>query len=122
VEKPYTIEFEDRDDYIWVLVAGEKLTAEISAQYWNEIAERCAMSNVDRVLIEKDFKIPVGPEEMVLMAENLSKVLPHGKVAFIDRRQHGAINELGKKLARNREVLFQVFEYVGEAQKWLLVN
>jgi len=49
-------------------------------------------------------------------------VLPHGKVAFIDRRQHGPINELGKKLARNRDVLFQVFDYVGEAQKWLLVN
>ena len=122
MEKPYTIEMEDRDDYIWVLVGGEKLTAEISARYWNEIIEQCAAKDCNRVLIEKDFKVPVGPEEMILMAENLSKMLPHGKVAFIDRQQHGAINELGKKLARNRDVLFQVFEFVGDAQRWLLAN
>jgi hypothetical protein len=122
MEKPYTIEMEDRDDYLWVLVAGERLTAEISAQYWNEIADRCNSMKCDRVLIEKDFKQPVGPEDMIKMADHLSKILPHGMVAFIDRRRHDAINELGKKLARNRDVMFQVFEYVGDAQKWLLAN
>jgi hypothetical protein len=122
MEKPYTIEMEDREDYLWVLVGGEELTAEISAQYWNEISEHCAATGYNRVLIEKDFKWSVGPDQMILMAEHLSRVLPHGKVAFIDRQRHDAINELGKKLARNRDVLFQVFEYVGDAQKWLLAN
>jgi hypothetical protein len=122
MEKPYTIEMEDRDDYLWVLVGGKELTAEISAQYWNEIADRCTSLSCDKVLIEKNFEISVGPQDMIQMADNLSKVLPHGKVAFIDRRRHDAINELGKKLARNREVLFQVFEHVGDAQRWLLAN
>lgn len=122
MEKPYTIEMEDRDDYLWVLVGGKELTAEISAQYWNEIADRCQSLTCDRVLIEKDFETSVGPQDMIQMAEHLSKVLPHGKVAFIDRHRHDAINELGKKLARNREVLFQVFEHVGDAQRWLLAN
>jgi hypothetical protein len=122
MEKPYTIEMEDREDYLWVLVSGKELTAEISAQYWNEIAELCSSLDRDKVLIEKDFERSVGPEDMIKMADHLSKILPHSMVAFIDRRHHDAINELGKKLARNREVMFQVFNYVGDAQLWLLSN
>ena len=113
---------EDRDDYLWVLVGGKELTAEISAQYWREIADQCASLGRDKVLIEKNFERSVGPEDMIRMADNLSKVLPHIMVAFIDRRRHDAINELGKKLARNRDVMFQVFEHVGDAQRWLLAN
>jgi hypothetical protein len=122
MEKPYTIEMEDRENYLWVLVGGKELTAEVSVQYWNEIAAQCTSMNCDKVLIEKDFEKSVGPGEMIQMAEHLAKVLPHGMVAFIDRRHHDAINELGKKLARNREVMFQVFDHVGDAQKWLLAN
>jgi hypothetical protein len=122
LDKLYTIEMEDRGEYLWVLVGGEKLTAEISATYWNEIAEQCAGLGRDKVLIEKDFVRSVGPEEMILMADNLSKVLPHGRVAFVDRQGHDAINELGKKLARNRDVMFQVFDDVTEAEKWLQAN
>jgi hypothetical protein len=120
--KPYMIEMKDCGGYLWVLVGGEKLTAEISATYWSEIAEECAGLGRDKVLIEKDFVRSVGPEEMILMADNLSKVLPHGRVAFVDRHGHDAINELGKKLARNRDVMFQVFDDVTEAEKWLQAN
>jgi hypothetical protein len=122
MEKPYTIEMEDRPGYLWVLVGGELLTAQTSAAYWDEIAERCAATGYDKVLIEKNFKRSVAPEEMILMAEHLSKVLPHGRVAFIDRYRHDAINELGKKLARNRDVMFQVFESLADAERWLTAN
>jgi hypothetical protein len=122
IEKPYSIEMADRGKYLWALVGGPKLTAEISAAYWNEIAEKCASSNCDKVLIEKDFVSSVGPDEMILMADNLSKVLPHVHVAFVDRHHHDAINELGKKLARNRNVMFQVFANVSEAERWLIAN
>jgi len=44
------------------------------------------------------------------------------RVAFIDRFRHGSINELGKKLARNRDVMFQVFENIHDAEKWLGAN
>lgn len=122
MEKSYTIEMENRVDYLWVLVGGSKLTAEISAAYWNEIAARCAVTNCEKVLIEKNFAESVSPEEMILMADNLSRTLPHVRVAFIDRYGHDAINELGKKLARNRDVMFQVFSNVSSAEKWLRAN
>jgi hypothetical protein len=56
MDKLYSIEMEDRPGYLWVLVGGELLTAQISAAYWNEIAERCVSTACDKVLIGKEFQ------------------------------------------------------------------
>jgi len=118
----YSLEMEDRDGYLYAVAGGAKLTPQISAAYWNEIAGRCFENNVDRILIEKDFPEGVGPEEMLLMADHLGNLLPGRRIAFIDRHQHTPINELGKKLARNRDVMLQIFESVAAAEKWLRAN
>ncbi len=118
----YDLEMEDRGEYLWALVGGLKLTAEISAAYWNEIAEKCFELGKMKVLIEKNFVNSVGPEDMVKMATHLGKLLPTSKVAFYDRYSHDNINQLGKKLARNRDVMMQLFDNVEEAERWLLAN
>ncbi|HQU92510.1 MAG TPA: hypothetical protein PLK77_09450 [Pyrinomonadaceae bacterium] len=121
-DQDYTLKMEDREGYLYALAAGGKLTAQISAAYWNEIAGRCFENNVDRILIEKDFAEAVGPEDMLLMADHLGNLLPGRRVAFVDRHQHASINELGKKLARNRHVMLQLFDSVMAAEKWLRAN
>jgi hypothetical protein len=121
-QKAYDVEMEDRDGYLWVLASGDKLSAEISAAYWDEIADRCFAVGCKKVLIEKDFKRSVGPEDMIKMADHLGKLLPACRVAFVDRQRHDSINELGKKLARNRDVLMQIFDNADDAEKWLLAN
>ena len=121
-DKPYEIEMEDRGEYLWVLAGGDQLTAQISAAYWNEIAEKCFELGKSKILIEKDFKKSVGPGEMLEMATHLGQLLPEKRIAFIDRHGHESINELGKKLARNRDVMMQTFKDVREAEKWLLAN
>jgi len=121
-EKPYTIEIEDRGEYLWVLVGGKELTSQISAAYWNDIAEKCFELGKEKILIEKEFEESVGPAEMLEMAENLGRLLPNRRIAFLDRYNHASINELGKKLARNRDVMMQTFNDAKEAEKWLLAN
>jgi hypothetical protein len=121
-EKPYSIETEFRGDYLWALVRGERLTTDIAESYWDEIAALCREKNCEKILIEKDFKIPVGPEDMILMADHLAKILPECRIAFIDRRHHDVINELGKRLARNHQLMMQVFSDTDAAEKWLLAN
>src|SRR5690349_17844033 len=95
-EKPYTIETEDRGDYLWALVGGEKLTAEIAADYWNQIAAKCRQTDCQRVMIEKDFKVPVGPEDLIQMASHVASILPACRIAYLDRWHHDSVNELGK--------------------------
>lgn len=120
--KPYTIELEDRVEYLYALVGGDKLTADISAMYWNEIAEKCFELDRRKILIEKDFKETVGPAEMIQMATNLGQLLAGRTIAFLDRHGHEDINELGKKLARNQDVMMQIFETVADAEHWLKAN
>jgi hypothetical protein len=121
-DKGYDLEMNDRGEYLYALAGGDQLTAQISAAYWNDIAGKCFENDCRKILIEKNFVRGVGPEEMLLMAEHLGRLLPGRLVAFVDRYGHDDINELGKKLARNREVKMQVFNNVGEAEKWLLAN
>lgn len=122
MNKGYTLELEDRDGYLYALAGGEKLTAQISAAYWNEIAGRCFETECSRILIEKNFVEGVGPADMLLMADYLGSLLPGRRVAFVDRYKHDYINELGKKLARNRDVMMQLFDSVEDAERWLLAN
>jgi len=121
-DKGYTLELEDRDGYLYALAGGEKLTAQISAAYWNEIAGRCFENECFRILIEKNFVEGVGPADMLLMADHLGSLLPGRRIAFVDRYKHDDINELGKKLARNRQVMMQLFDSVEDAERWLLAN
>lgn len=118
----YTLKMEDRGEYLWVLAGGEKLPAAISISYWNEIAERCYETDRMKILIEKDFRESVGPADMIQMAEHLGKILPGRRIAFVDHYGHEEINELGKKLARNRDVVMQTFANARDAEKWLLAN
>jgi hypothetical protein len=118
----YTLKLEDREGYLYALASGESLTAQISAAYWNEIAGRCFEDNIERILIEKDFPKAVGPEDMLLMADHLGNLLPGRRIAFVDRHRHDPINELGKKLARNRDIMMQIFDSVAKAERWLRAN
>src|SRR3954454_17461882 len=122
MSRPYEIKMEERGDYLYAMVSGEKLTAQISASYWNEIAERCFENDFRKIMIEKDFAETVNAEDMLKMADYLGQLLPNRRVAFLDRFQHDEINELGKRLARNRDVTMQIFTSRDEAEKWLRAN
>src|SRR5512141_722829 len=121
-EKPYDIRMEDRGEYLHVVVGGDKLTAQIASQYWREIAEKSFELDKMKILIEKNFKETVGPAEMIQMASYLSELLPTRRIAFFDHYNHESINELGKKLVRNRDVMMQIFHNIDDAERWLHAN
>jgi dsDNA-binding SOS-regulon protein len=122
MSKAYELTLEDRGDYIYAVVGGEKLTAQIAAAYWNEIAEECFEKDIRKIMIEKKFLKSVTPDEMLRMADHLGQLLPNRRIAFLDRFHHDDINELGKRLARNRDVMMQIFNNREDAEKWLRAN
>lgn len=122
VKKAYTIKLEDRGEYLYALVGGEKLTPEIAGEYWREIAAACFEREKSKIMIEKDFAETVSPAEMLQMGAYLGTILATKKIAFIDRHGNEDINELGKKIARNRNVKMQTFYGVKEAESWLLAS
>jgi hypothetical protein len=116
---PYKLILEDRGEYLYALAGGETLTPEISKLYWNEIAGECLRLGKTKILIEKDFLQGVSAPEMLSMGVYLGSLLPGKNIAFIDRHPNEDVNELGKKIARTQGVKMQLFEDVGEAEKWL---
>lgn len=118
-EKPYTIQLEDRGEYLYALVGGERLTSDIAKLYWDEIAEECFSREKSKIMIEKNFRQSVSAPEMLEMGVYLGSILANKKIAFLDRFKHESINELGKKIARNRGVIMRIFDNVSEAEDWL---
>lgn len=118
--KPYTIELEDRDKYLYALVGGETLTPEIAKMYWDEIAEMCSKIQTSKIMIEKNFSKSVSPPEMLEMGVYLGKILAGKKIAFLDKYKNENINELGKVIARTQGVLMRIFKRTEDAEKWLI--
>ena len=110
---------ENREDYLYALVGGELLTAAISKQYWDEIAEETIRLDKTKILIEKNFPQTVSVKEMYEMGVNLSKFFETKFIAFIDRYGHSDINSFGQMIAENRGVNLKVFENVQQAESWL---
>jgi len=117
--KPYTLTLEDRGEYLYALIGGDKLTAEIAKLYWDEIAEECFRLEKSKLLIEKDFRESVSAPEMLDMGVYVGGIMVNKKIAFLDRHKNESINELGKKLARNRGVYLKLFTNLKEAEEWL---
>ena len=120
-DAPYTIKSEDRGDYLYALVSGEKLSAEIAKSYWKEIAEKCSKLEKSKILIEKDFPKHVSAPEMLEMGMFLGSILAGTKIAFVDRHKNDDVNELGKVIARNEGVIMKIFKNTKDAEEWLAI-
>ena len=121
-DKPYTIELENRDKYLYALVGGEKLTPEIAKMYWDEIAEMCSKIQTSKIMIKKNFSKSVSPPEMLEMGVYLGKILTGKQIAFLDKYRNEDINELGKVIARTQGVLMRIFSNKVNAEKWLVAT
>ena len=120
--EPYTINLEDRGDYLYALVGGQKLSPEIARANWDEIAVECARLGKTKIMIEKDFAEHVSAPEMLDMGVYLGKLLPSKTIAFLDRHGNEDINDLGKKIARSQGVKMQIFDNLRDAERWLVIN
>lgn len=121
-DKPYTIQLENRDKYLYALVGGEKLTPEIAKMYWDEIADMCFKIQTSKIMIEKNFSETVSPPEMLEMGVYLGKILAGKQIAFLDKYKNENINELGKVIARTQGVLMRIFNNKVDAERWLVTT
>ena len=120
--KSYTLEFEQRPEYLYVYVRGEKDSLEISLQYWKEVADECRRAGYKKVLIEEDIKEEVSTIEMYQFTSEIPNIGFSGiRVAFVDRHlDQQELNKFGELVATNRGVNGKIFNSSEEAEEWLL--
>jgi len=122
--KPYTLEFEQRPEYLYAYVRGEKDSLEISLQYWKEIADECWRAGYNKVFIEEDINGEMSIIEMYQFTSEISNIGFSGiRVAFVDRcLNQRELNTFGELVATNRGLNGKIFNSSEEAEEWLLSN
>ena len=121
-EKPYSLEMENRGEYLYAIVGGLKVTPEIALGYWAEIVEECDDIGVSKILLEHNFVQMISMPEMLEVIGPVADLLKGRSFAFLDRYGHYDVPEAGKKILRNLDVKMQIFSDVDEAEKWLFAN
>lgn len=121
-EKPYSIEMEDRGEYLYAIVGGLKVEPEMAKEYWAEIIEMCDELGVSKLLVEKNFVETMSMDSLVKLSGHMNEILRGRKLAFVDRYGHDEISELGKTLARAQNVQIRIFHNAADAEKWLLAG
>jgi hypothetical protein len=121
--KPYVINFEGRNGYLYAYAQAEKDSYEISLDFWTQIAQRCKENGFSKVLVEEDFGTDNSTIDMYeLVSQGHQIGLTGLKIAFVDRHITQIDNNLfGETVARNRGLLAKVFTDTKEAEAWLLL-
>ena len=121
-EKPYKIQYDYRNRYLFALVSGEKDSLEISLQFWQEILDECESKNYKRALITENFRNNISAIDMYILGEKLIEMVPRDTcVAFVDSQiSQLELNKFTETVAYNRGGKGKVFVDEKEAESWLL--
>ena len=120
--KPYSLETENRGEYLYAIVGGLRVTPEIALGYWREIVDECDELRQKKILLEHNFVEMISMPEMLEIIGPVAEMLRGRTFAFVDRFDHYDIPEAGKKILRNLDVKMQLAKDVETAEKWLLAN
>jgi len=120
--KAFTLRFEERPEYLFAYVKGEKDSYEISRKYWREVADECRRIKCEKVLIEEDINDELSTTETYRLTSEIPNFGFSGiRVAFVDRHPtQQESNKFGELVATNRGLFVKVFDTVDRAEEWLL--
>ena len=121
-EKPFTLEIEDRGEYLYAVVGGLKVTPEIALAYWQELIDECKSKNRSKILLDHNFAEMIEMSEMLKIIGPVGELLKGRMLAFFDRYGHYDTPEAGKAILRSMNVKMQIFHDLEKAEKWLLAN
>lgn len=116
----YAVHYEDRDDYLYARVSGERDTVANSLAYWREISDEARRRAVTRVLVVEAFKTPAPIMDVYQVAEQIPTLIRGLVVAFVDERfEQYEENKFGEDVAVNRGAVGKVFSRIEPAIEWL---
>ena len=118
----YSIDFDDRGEFVHATVSGKRVTRDVALAYWHEIIDECDRSNCSKILLDHNFEEMISMQEMIEVIGPVGAMLKGKIMAFYDRFGHYDIPEAGKMILRSQNIKMQIFHDLGEAGKWLMAN
>lgn len=123
-DKSYSIAFELRSNYLYVVVTGKAESSDLVNAYWNEIAEECKRQKVTKLLVDEQLSRRIDSlSDAYNLSADVSGIadLAGVKVAFVDSDPtHHELNLFGELVASNRGLYCKTFKAFDEGERWLL--
>lgn len=121
-QKPFDIQFDYREKYLFAHVSGEKDSLETSLMFWKEILDESEAGNYKKILIMENFRNDISAIDMFILGEKLCEMAPKNiSVAFVDEQiQQLEMNKFTETVVYNRGGKGKVFADMNEAEHWLL--
>lgn len=117
----YSIDYEDRGDYLYARVSGERDSIANSLSYWRAISDEARLRGFTRVLVVEAFVTPSTLMDVYVVAEQIPTLIRGLVVAFVDERfEQFEENKFGEDVAVNRGAVGKVFARIEPAIEWLL--
>lgn len=123
-KKEYSLSAEDRGQYFYVKVTGQRGTLEIAHAYWSEIAGLLLATEHTKILVVEDIPEVISIAEVHQLVTDLSDLPVKGiRVAFVDTYpEHSSLNDFGILVGENRGLTIKAFETEEAAEEWLVTD
>ena len=119
----YTLTFDHRPHYLFVLVEGPEDTVEVSLAYWCEIAAACRRYHVSRLLVvEKLLTHSNADDASAVIAELTRMGLGDVRIAYVDTTESVDVLVHAELEARKAGLVSHVFGNEESAERWLLAD
>lgn len=116
----YSLTFEHRLHYLFVIVEGEEDTVAISLAYWAEIAAECRRHNVSRLLVLEKLMAKSNNEDAGLVIAELPRLFGDIRIAYVDTTESVDVLVHAEIEARRAGLVSHVFGSLEAATQWLL--
>jgi hypothetical protein len=120
--KSYSVEFDERPQYLYALVRAERVSFEMARNYLKEVLEECRELKYSKLMIERDIPERLPTSTYPLLAADFVKMgISDLKIAFVDPR----IDDLGllrfaAAATRALGINVRVYRSRPEARRWLI--
>lgn len=119
----YSLTYDHRPHYLFVLVEGAEDTVAISLAYWSEIAEECRQQHVSRLLVHEKLLARSNNEDAGLVIAELPRMFPGDiRIAFVDTTESVDVLVHAEIEARKVGLVSHVFGSTASAEHWLLAD
>jgi len=117
----FSLNFEDRADYLYAAVTGSRDNHALSVAYWTRVAEECQRRGTRKLMVVERLGDYEGERDMERMVDDLIALgLDKIKVAFVATRLEALPQmEHGEILALERGANGRVFTSEPLAERWL---
>lgn len=118
---PYLLTFEQRSGYLYAKILAETMTRELALKYLREVADKCSELKCDRLLIDRDVRAMLSPEDLSYTVNEFLKMIGDTRVAFLNAHlTHEAEASFAAMVGNNPQ--FKMCATTEAAEQWLLGN